>query len=253
MIGVPARRKRLFGALRDAGVSVVMISQGSSEHSICFRGAGCGRRGGRARRWSARFSPERHHGQINTLEVVTGCSIPRRGGRRDGRAPGCRGEVLSALGKVGVNIRAIAQGASEAQHLCGRRWRGHAAGTPRGALELLSVEPDAVDRSRGRGNVGADAARAGSRRSWKRSMRTSTSTLRVRAIATSKRMLLGDQAIELETWRDDWQRVVESIDLERFVAHVRADHLAARGVIDCTASDDVRGASTVHGSSRAST
>ena len=36
MIGVPGTAHRLFGALRDAGVSVVMISQGSSEHSICF-------------------------------------------------------------------------------------------------------------------------------------------------------------------------------------------------------------------------
>jgi len=36
MIGVPGIASRLFGALREAGVSVVMISQGSSEHSICF-------------------------------------------------------------------------------------------------------------------------------------------------------------------------------------------------------------------------
>ena len=36
MIGVPGTAERLFGALREAGVSVMMISQGSSEHSICF-------------------------------------------------------------------------------------------------------------------------------------------------------------------------------------------------------------------------
>ena len=36
MIGVPGTAHRLFGALRDEGISVVMISQGSSEHSICF-------------------------------------------------------------------------------------------------------------------------------------------------------------------------------------------------------------------------
>ena len=36
MIGVPGTADRLFGALRDAGISVVLISQGSSEHSICF-------------------------------------------------------------------------------------------------------------------------------------------------------------------------------------------------------------------------
>src|SRR5579862_9928201 len=36
MIGVPGTAHRLFGALRDAGISVILISQGSSEHSICF-------------------------------------------------------------------------------------------------------------------------------------------------------------------------------------------------------------------------
>ena len=36
MIGVPGTADRLFGALRDANVSVMLISQGSSEHSICF-------------------------------------------------------------------------------------------------------------------------------------------------------------------------------------------------------------------------
>ena len=36
MIGVPGTADRLFGALREAGISVMLISQGSSEHSICF-------------------------------------------------------------------------------------------------------------------------------------------------------------------------------------------------------------------------
>ena len=35
MIGVPGTAHRLFGALREEGVSVILISQGSSEHSIC--------------------------------------------------------------------------------------------------------------------------------------------------------------------------------------------------------------------------
>ena len=55
MIGVPGTADRLFGSLREAGISVVLISQGSSEHSICFavpvrvRSAGQGRRRGRFR------------------------------------------------------------------------------------------------------------------------------------------------------------------------------------------------------------
>jgi aspartokinase/homoserine dehydrogenase 1 len=36
MIGVPGTAHRLFGALREESISVILISQGSSEHSICF-------------------------------------------------------------------------------------------------------------------------------------------------------------------------------------------------------------------------
>ena len=36
MLGVPGISERLFGSMKDAGVSVIMISQASSEHSICF-------------------------------------------------------------------------------------------------------------------------------------------------------------------------------------------------------------------------
>jgi aspartokinase/homoserine dehydrogenase 1 len=47
MIGVPGTASRLFGALREEGISVVLISQGSSEHSILLRrAAGAGRPGG---------------------------------------------------------------------------------------------------------------------------------------------------------------------------------------------------------------
>jgi len=63
--------------------------------------------------------------------------------------------------------------------------------------------------------------------------------LRVRAIATSKRMLLSDRPIELDGWRDVLAENGEALDLDRLVAHVHADHLPHAALIDCTASDDV--------------
>src|SRR4029079_15008295 len=74
MIGVPGTAQRLFGALRDEGISVVMISQGSSEHSICF--AVPGELAARAlAAVEQAFFAERHHGQIQTVEATSGCSI----------------------------------------------------------------------------------------------------------------------------------------------------------------------------------
>jgi aspartokinase/homoserine dehydrogenase 1 len=237
MIGVPGTAQRLFGALRDAGVSVVMISQGSSEHSICFAVPGAVAE--RAREAVERaFFAERHHGQINTLEVVTGCSILAVVGDGMAGQPGVAAKFFSALGKVGVNIRAIAQGASERN---------------------ISVVVDGADTQRalraahasfylssqtlsiglvGAGNVGATLL-AQLAHELERLNEDFDVDLRVRAIATSKRMLLTDPAIDLESWREDLATEGEPIDLERFVAHVRADHLPHAVLIDCTASDDV--------------
>ena len=112
MIGVPGTAQRLFGALRDAGVSVVMISQGSSEHSICFAVPSAVADEARAAVERAFFA-EQHHGQIQRVELTSGCSILAAVG--DGMAgnPGIAAKFFSALGKARVNIRAIAQGSSE--------------------------------------------------------------------------------------------------------------------------------------------
>ena len=237
MIGVPGTAQRLFGALRDAGVSVVMISQGSSEHSICFAVPGAAAVHAREAVERAFFA-ERHHGQINTLEVVTGCSILAVVGDGMAGQPGVAAKFFSALGKVGVNIRAIAQGSSERN---------------------ISVVIDGSDTQRalraahssfylssqtlsiglvGVGNVGATFL-AQVAHELERLNDDFDVDLRVRAITTSKRMLLNDQAIDLENWRDELAANGEPIDLERFVAHVHADHLPHAVLIDCTASDEI--------------
>ncbi len=114
MIGVPGTAQRLFGALREEGISVILISQGSSEHSICCAipaaQADARRRGARARlraraRRRARSRASRSRGDLRD---------PRRGRRRHGRHARRRGARCSARsGAAGVNVRAIAQGASE--------------------------------------------------------------------------------------------------------------------------------------------
>ena len=74
MVGVPGVAERLFGALREAGLSVVLISQGNSEHSICFALATA--QAARAREVVERaFFAEFHRGQIQTLEATDGCTI----------------------------------------------------------------------------------------------------------------------------------------------------------------------------------
>ncbi|MDH3604931.1 MAG: aspartate kinase, partial [Candidatus Tectomicrobia bacterium] len=112
MIGVPGTADRLFASLKDAGVSVTLISQASSEHSICI--AVPDELAERARDViSIAFKDELAGGQIQNVDITPGQSIVAVVG--DGMAghPGVAARFFANLGRSGINVRAIAQGSSE--------------------------------------------------------------------------------------------------------------------------------------------
>jgi aspartate-semialdehyde dehydrogenase len=112
MVGVPGIAKRLFGALAREGISVILISQASSEHSICFA-VEPGSVDAASREVNAEFKLERQVGLIDDLVVDRGFSVIAVVGEGMCRIPGIAGKVFSVLGRHGVNVRAIAQGSSE--------------------------------------------------------------------------------------------------------------------------------------------
>ncbi|MBS0395934.1 MAG: aspartate kinase, partial [Proteobacteria bacterium] len=74
MIGVPGTAQRLFGALNEAGISVILISQGSSEHSICC--AVPDREATAAEQVVRRaFDRELREGQIQRVDMSRACAI----------------------------------------------------------------------------------------------------------------------------------------------------------------------------------
>jgi aspartokinase/homoserine dehydrogenase 1 len=60
--------------------------------------------------------------------------------------------------------------------------------------------------------------------------------MRVRAIASSKRMVLAESSIDLGRWEEELAMRGEPLDLEKFAAHARADYIPHTVIIDCTAS-----------------
>ncbi|HEY4973895.1 MAG TPA: aspartate kinase, partial [Steroidobacteraceae bacterium] len=112
MIGVPGTAHRLFGALREEGISVILISQGSSEHSIC-----CAIPQAQAPRAKSvlegAFARELAEGQIQNVDVTPDLAILAVVGDGMAGMPGAAGKVFGALGNAHINVRAIAQGASE--------------------------------------------------------------------------------------------------------------------------------------------
>ncbi|HEY2434209.1 MAG TPA: bifunctional aspartate kinase/homoserine dehydrogenase I [Vicinamibacterales bacterium] len=236
MIGVPGTAQRLFGALREHGISVSLISQGSSEHSICFAlaQADADRAAAIVR---AAFERELGQGQIQQVEVAEECSILAVVGDGMAGTPGIAATLFEALGSAGVNVRAIAQGASERNIsvVIDRAQAPRALGAVHSSFYL---SPHTISLGViGPGSVGGAlidqlASQAG------RLRREFHLDLRLRGVMTSARMVLADPSVPVADWRTALDGGVAS-DLDRFVAHVDAPHLPHAIIVDCTASAEI--------------
>jgi aspartokinase/homoserine dehydrogenase 1 len=237
MIGVPGTAHRLFGALREEGISVILISQGSSEHSICFAVPEV--EADRAERVVRRaFDPELREGQIQSVEVNRGCSILAVVGDGMAGAHGVAAQLFVALGSAGVNVRAIAQGASERNISVVIDGRGSARAL-RAVHSSFYLSAHTISIGLiGPGLVGSSLL-AQIQSQVERLRRDFKVDLRLRGIAGSKRMRLVTGAIDLNHWRDEYAAGGDPVDLERFADHVHADHFPHAVIIDCSASADV--------------
>ncbi|MEN9311815.1 MAG: bifunctional aspartate kinase/homoserine dehydrogenase, partial [Pseudomonadota bacterium] len=112
LIGVPGTAERVFAALHAAHISVVMISQGSSEHSICCVVHQREADAARAALQDA-FARELAGAQVQGVTLQTGISVLAAVGDGMAGTPGVAARMFDALARARVNIRAIAQGASE--------------------------------------------------------------------------------------------------------------------------------------------
>jgi len=236
MIGVPGTAHRLFGALRDAGISVILISQGSSEHSICFAipEAQAVRAEAVVRK---AFDAELRDGQIQRVDVGLGLGILAVVGDGMAGAHGVAAKVFNSLGDAAISVRAIAQGASERNISVVVEGKG-AAKALRAVHAAFYLSPNTLSIGLiGPGTVGrvflAQLATQVER------LRKLNLDLRVRGIAGSKRMLLAETSIDLERWEEQLAASGEPLDLTKFAAHAQADYIPHAVIIDCSASADV--------------
>jgi bifunctional aspartokinase / homoserine dehydrogenase 1 len=240
MIGVPGISERLFGSLRRFGVSVVMISQGSSEHSICFAVPDAHAEVARAAVEEA-FAAERQRGLLQDLEVTAGCTIMAAVGDGMSGTPGIAARLFGSLSRAGVNVKAIAQGSSERNISVvidgadsARALRAAHAGfyLSRQTLSIGLIGPGHVggtllDQMAGRldslmDEFGVD--------------------LRVRAIAGSSAMAFDEHRIDLIRWRehlDGEDAGTMATDLDLLADYVQTESVPHAAIIDCTASAEV--------------
>src|SRR5210317_772798 len=235
MIGVPGTADRLFRSLKDAGVSVTLISQASSEHSICI--AVPEALAERAHQVvSAAFAEELESGQIHAVDVTDGQSIVAVVGDGMAGTPGIAAKFFGALGRAGINVRAIAQGSSE-RNISAVVDSDEATRALRAAHSGFYLSAKTVSIGLiGPGTVGSALLRQIEKEHARLESRFNID-LRVRGIARSGRMLLGDRRIDLADWQPAFDSEAVDLDLEAFEAHVNPDHLPHAIIIDCTASE----------------
>lgn len=112
MVGIPKFSSRLFKALSEAKVNVIIITQASSEHSICV-GVDGGDIEASRHAINEEFKYEISLHQVDPLEVVENLGIVALVGENMRDHVGISGQMFVALGENGINIKAIAQGSSE--------------------------------------------------------------------------------------------------------------------------------------------
>jgi aspartokinase/homoserine dehydrogenase 1 len=237
MIGVPGVAHKLFGALRAVGVSIVMISQASSEHSICF--AVPSAQAVLAKKTIEEiFFAELQRGEIQTVDLRESCCIVAMVGEGMIERLGMAGQFFSALGKAGVNVRAIAQGSSERnisavieQHEATKALRAlHSA-------FYLSSQTLSIGVI-GAGLIGGTFLDQLTARVEELRIERGID-LRVRGIMNSRKMILHDGQVLLDGWRNELDETSSDADIEQFVNHVHADHLPHAVIIDATASGEL--------------
>ena len=240
MIGVPGTAERLFAALRAADVSVTMITQASSEHSIgCVIPQAQAEIAAAAVR--AAFADAITAGMIEGVRVDSDIAVLAAVGDGMSGTPGVAARLTKGLAQAQVNIRAMAQGSSE-RNISIAVAEADAERALRSVHSAFWLSPATLSIGLiGPGNVGrallAQMAQALPRFAAdpRQSRRLD---LRLRAIANSRTMQLAAKTLDANTCADSLSEG-EAFDLDRFTQHVRAPHLPHALIIDCSGSDAI--------------
>jgi aspartokinase/homoserine dehydrogenase 1 len=237
MVGVPGFSKRLFEALANEGVNVILITQGSSEHSICV-GIDAGSADKAREAVDRAFSVEIALQKVEPLHVEKNLSITALVGEEMKSHPGISGRMFGALGRNGVNVRAIAQGSSE-------RNISAVISTDdvRKAINVLHEEFFETTYKQinlyiaGTGNVGSKLL--GQLLQQQQYLADHLRLqLRVVGLINSRRMVISDDAIDCSAWQDAIQQG-QPAELQAFVDEIIRKNLRNTVFVDITANDKV--------------
>ena len=237
MIGVAGSSKRLFEVLSQVNINVIFITQASSEHSICI-GILNSDAENAEQSINKAFEVEIAQNKIDACIVEKNLCIIALVGENMKNHQGLSGRMFSTLGKNNVNIRAIAQGASERNisAVINERDVKKALNT----LHETFFEENTKQLNlfvMGVGNVGEKFIEQihQQKKYLKENLKIN---LRVIALSNSRKMYFDEEGITLK----DWKSLVENgekSDSETFISKVKALNLRNSIFVDITANENV--------------
>lgn len=237
MIGIPGFSKRLFEALSNEKINVILITQSSSEHSICV-GVDESAANKAKLAVDAAFSNEITLQKVEPLKIEADLSIVALVGENMKSHPGISGRMFGALGRNGVNVRAISQGSSEKNISAVISTKD-----VRKAINVLHEEFFETTYKQvnlfivGTGNVGAKFLEQLKKQS---SFLLQQMRLQVRVIglSNSKKMLMEEEGIDMGQWKEKLEKG-ETASLQQFVDNIISRNLRNSIFVDVTANDKV--------------
>jgi len=228
--------RRVMDALASEAISILLIVQSSSEYSITL----CVRRGDEIKARKAleeEFHFERLHGLIEEISVQSDRAVVSLVGDGMKRYRGIAARFLTAISSAGVNVEVLAQGSTECAIAV--VVKGKAAQSAMRACHTAffshSTHIDVI--LLGCGNVGGELLSQFQRQA--ENLSEHHADLRVRAIANSSKLLVADDVLDLDCWREDLNEKGRSWSIDDVILIRENLGLLNPTIIDCSSDEEL--------------
>lgn len=238
MVGVAGVSSRLFGVLANNNINLILITQASSEHSICF--AIDPKDGALAKRViEEEFQREIDNGKIDGTYVEEHMSIVAIIGENMAQTPGISGKLFNSMGKNGINVAAIAQGSSERNLsiVISQKDISKTLNTIHEVFFLSDVNTLNVFIA-GIGLIGGTLIDQIEKQSDEL-VKDRSLKINIVGMANSKKMIFDDEGLGLENWKETLVTQGESSSIDGFIDKMIELNLQNSVFVDCTSNTEV--------------
>ena len=238
MVGVAGVSSRLFGVLAENNINLILITQASSEHSICFAidpaDASLAKKV-----IEEEFQREIEAGKIDSVTIEADMSIVAIIGENMARLPGISGKLFNSLGKNGINVTAIAQGSSERNLsiVISRKDISKTLNTIHEVFFLSDIKTLNLFIA-GVGLIGSTLIRQIAKNNTYL-VKDHKLKINIVGMANSKKMIFSEDGLSLDNWKENLLQHGTTGNITDFIQQMTRYNLQNAVFADCTSSEEV--------------